>query len=182
MRQKFHIPTVWSIKRTADRFDLKETESHSQPRDRRQTKARVYLSIASGLAADAFAALDRDARWLGGWATKDEDQYVSVPISEMTCGPHESALDRGVAFAKRVRESWKAGRAAKIELFRSAIVAALVAEFGWSTSRANRVAGECVWRRKAGCSCGCSPGFVDRSGEIRGDLWVTATFSLRNEK
>ena len=28
------------------------------------------------------------------------------------------------------------------------------------------------WSQKAGCSCGCSPGFVDESGVLKGDLHV----------
>jgi len=28
------------------------------------------------------------------------------------------------------------------------------------------------WSQKAGCRCGCSPGFIDRSGIIRTDLHV----------
>jgi hypothetical protein len=31
-----------------------------------------------------------------------------------------------------------------------------------------------AWSQKAGCRCGCSPGFIDRTGTIRSDLHIHA--------
>jgi hypothetical protein len=32
---------------------------------------------------------------------------------------------------------------------------------------------ELKWSQKAGCSCGCSPGFIDTAWQLRSDLHIT---------
>jgi len=31
------------------------------------------------------------------------------------------------------------------------------------------------WSQKAGCSCGCSPGFIVKEGNVPFDIWITVT-------
>jgi hypothetical protein len=39
---------------------------------------------------------------------------------------------------------------------------------GMSKEDSDRVTRLCSWAQKAGCSCGCSPGFIDQIGKLYG--------------